>query len=76
MVRAAYSPREIAEYLRREVLEIEAMIKKRLGPVARQWSTPSRRFPPPWRVDDAGDGEVLRVVGRGPGPRSKEVTGI
>jgi hypothetical protein len=25
-------------------------------------STPSRRFPPPWRVDDAGDGEVLRVV--------------
>jgi hypothetical protein len=24
--------------------------------------TPSRRFPPPWLVDDAGDGEVLRVV--------------
>jgi hypothetical protein len=25
-------------------------------------STPPRRFPPPWRVDDAGDGEVLRIV--------------
>ena len=31
MVREAYSPREIAEYLRREVLEIEAMIAKRFG---------------------------------------------
>jgi len=28
-------------------------------------STRSRRFPPPWRVDDAGDGEVLRVVDAG-----------
>jgi hypothetical protein len=35
MVREAYSPREIAEYLAREVLEIEAKIKERLGPVAR-----------------------------------------
>jgi hypothetical protein len=25
-------------------------------------STPPRRFSPPWCVDDAGDGEVLRVV--------------
>jgi hypothetical protein len=24
-----------------------------------------RRFQPPWRVDDAGDGEVLRVVDAG-----------
>jgi hypothetical protein len=28
-------------------------------------STPPRRFPPPWRVDDAGDGEVLRIVDAG-----------
>jgi hypothetical protein len=26
---------------------------------------PARRFPPPWRVDDAGDGEVLRVIDAG-----------
>jgi hypothetical protein len=25
-------------------------------------STPHPLLPPPWRVDDAGDGEVLRVV--------------
>ena len=31
MVREAYSPREIAEYLAREVLEIEAKIRERLG---------------------------------------------
>jgi len=36
MVCEAYSPREIAEYLAREVVEIEAKIKERLGPVARQ----------------------------------------
>jgi hypothetical protein len=36
-------------------------------------STPARRFPPPWRVDDAGDGEGLSkgcqgflMGGRGP----------
>ena len=28
-------------------------------------STPPRRFPPPWRVDDASDGEVLRIVDAG-----------
>jgi hypothetical protein len=31
MFREAYSPREIAEYLRREVLEVEAMIAERFG---------------------------------------------
>jgi hypothetical protein len=31
MVREARTPREIAEYLRREVLEVEAMIAERFG---------------------------------------------
>jgi hypothetical protein len=28
-------------------------------------STPARRFPPPWRVEDVGDGEVLRILDAG-----------
>jgi hypothetical protein len=31
MIGEAYSPREIAKYLAREVLEIEAMIAERFG---------------------------------------------
>lgn len=52
MVREGHPPSEIAEHLRRELLEVEAKIADLL---MTEPPVPRRRFLPPWQVKDSTD---------------------